>query len=117
MSFIVRWLGLEKRGARVGLRPHRDLELELDYADAYARCRDAIDRVLGASVAIDDPAGGLIEAAFGLVNSERLRCTVSRVDAGRTAVRIEAFFPAGTDVPEKSRNVDALADALSPPAG
>jgi hypothetical protein len=116
MSFIVRWLGLERPGARVGLRPHRDLELELDYDAAYARCMDAVERVLGATVAIDDRSGGLIEAAFGLVNSERVRCTFSRVDSNRTALRIEAFFPAGTAVPETSRNVDALAAALSLPA-
>jgi len=113
MKFLTRWLGLERPGARVGLRPHRDLELALDYAVAYARCRTAIETVLGATVFTDDEKTGFLEAGFGLVNSERLRCTVSRIDDERTAVRIEAFFPAGVDVPATSRNVDALAAALA----
>jgi hypothetical protein len=112
MKFLTRWLGLERPGARVGLRPHRDVEVALDYATAYARCRAAIDAVLGATVFVDDEKTGFLEAGFGLVNSERLRCSVSRIDDARTAIRIEAFFPAGVDVPETSRNVDAMANAL-----
>ena len=117
MKFLTRWLGFERPGARVGLRPHRDVELPLDVATAYARCRAALDSVLGASILVDDEKTGFIEAGFGLVNSERLRCTLSRIDAGHTAIRIEAFFPAGVDVPASSRNVDALADALAATAG
>ncbi|HTA40138.1 MAG TPA: hypothetical protein VK760_13725 [Candidatus Acidoferrales bacterium] len=113
MKFLTRWLGLERPGARVGLRPHRDLELALDYAAAYARCRAAIETVLGATVFVDDEKTGFIEAGFGLVNSERLRCTVSRIDDAHTAIRVEAFFPAGVDVPATSRNVEALAAALT----
>jgi hypothetical protein len=113
MKFLTRWLGLEPPGARVGLRPHRDVELAAGYDRAYEACRDAIERVLGAAIAIDDPKGGLIEAAFGLVNSERLRCTLTRVDDAHTGVRIEAIFSAGVEVPKTSRNVEALADALS----
>ena len=113
MKFLTRWLGLERPGARGGLRPHRDVELSLDFAAAYARCRTSIDTVLGATILVDDEKTGFIEAGFGLVNSERLRCTLSRIEAGRTSIRIEAFFPAGVDVPETSRNVDALADALA----
>jgi hypothetical protein len=112
MKFLTRWLGLERAGARVGLRPHRDLEVALDYAAAYARCRAAIDAVLGATILVDDEKTGFIEAGFGLVNSERVRCRLSQLGAGHTAIRIEAFFPAGVDVPESSRNVDALAAAL-----
>jgi hypothetical protein len=113
MKFLTRWLGLERPGARVGLRPHRDLELALDYAAAYARCRAAIDAVLGATILVDDEKTGFIEAGFGLVNSERLRCTLTQMDSGHTALRIEAFFPAGVDVPATSRNVDALAAAIA----
>ena len=113
MKFLTRWLGFERPGARVGLRPHRDVELPLDFGAAHARCRAAIDTVLGATVFVDDEKTGFIEAGFGLVNSERLRCTLSPIDAGHTAIRIEAFLPAGVDVPATSRNVDALADALA----
>jgi len=108
-------LGLERRPARVGLRPHRDVDLETSYDDAFERCRAAIEFVLGASILREDRAGGLIEAGFGLVNSERVRCSLTSVDAARTGVRIEALFAAGVDVPESSRNVDALAAALAQP--
>ena len=113
MKFLTRWLGFERPGARVGLRPHRDVEVPLDFTSAYGRCRAALDGVLGASIFVDDEKTGFIEAGFGLVNSERLRCTLSTIDGARTAIRVEAFFPAGVDVPATSRNVDALADALA----
>lgn len=116
MKFLTRWLGLEPPGARVGLRPHRNIELATNYERAYAMCRDAIVRILGATISIDDEKDGLIEGAFGLVNSERLRCTLTRVDDATTAIRIEAIFAAGVEVPKTSRNVEALAAALETPA-
>jgi hypothetical protein len=113
MKFLTRWLGLEPPGARVGLRPHRNIELPVPYDRANQMCREAMVQVLGAAIAIDDEKGGLIEGAFGLVNSERLRCTLTRIDDNTTAVRIEAIFAAGAEVPKTSRNVEALAAALS----
>jgi hypothetical protein len=111
-NFILKWLGLGKPAPAIGLRPHRDLDLPLDYDAAYARVLSAIELTLGANVTIDDRRAGFVEAAFGLVNSERVRCTLERVDASNTRVRIEAFFPAGAAVPAQSRAVDALADTL-----
>lgn len=112
MSFIMRWLGLAKPAPAVGLRPHRDVELPLDYDTAYARVLSAIELTLGANVTIDDRRAGFVEAAFGLVNNERVRCTLERLGASHTSVRIEAFFPAGATVQSSSRAVDALADTL-----
>lgn len=112
MSFIFRWLGLAKPAPAVGLRPHRDVELPCDYDAAYSRVLSAIELTLGANVAIDDRRSGLIEAAFGLVNSERVRCSFERLDPSNTRVRIEAFFPAGAMIQTNSRAVDALADTL-----
>jgi len=97
------------------LRPHRDVDLEAPYDAAFERCRAAIEFVLGASILVEDRAGGLIEAGFGLVNSERVRCSLAKIDATHTGVRIEALFAAGVEVPESSRNVDALAAALALP--
>jgi hypothetical protein len=111
VSFIRRWLNLAQDRQRVGLRPHRDVALRLDYDAAYDRVLAAIESALGAYVAIDDRRGGTIEAAFGLVNNERVRCRLQRA-GDVTAVRIEAFFPAGSAVHERSAAVDALADAL-----
>ena len=113
MSFIARWLNLAKDRRRVGLRPHSDVVLAAGYDAAYDSVLSAIELALGAYVAIDDRRGGLIEAAFGLVNNERVRCTLSRIDDSNTSVRIEAFFPAGASVRERSRAVDALADYLA----
>lgn len=112
MSFIRRWLNLAQDRQRVGLRPHRDVMLPLEYDAAYDRVLAAIESALGAYVAIDDRRGGTIEAAFGLVNNERVRCTLERGSGAATAVRIEAFFPAGSAVRERSAAVDALAGAL-----
>jgi hypothetical protein len=112
MSFIARWLNLTKDRKQVGLRPHRDVEVAAGYDAAYDRVLRGVELALGAYLAIDDRRGGLIEAAFGLVNSERVRCTLQRTDDSHTAVRIEAFFPAGASVHDRSRAVDALADHL-----
>jgi hypothetical protein len=113
--FIMKWLGFGKPKPTVGLRPHRDVDLDGGYDVAYSRVLSGIELVLGANVTIDDRRGGLIEAAFGLVNSERVRCTLTRTDESHTHVRVEAFFPAGAAVPDQSRAVDALAEMLSRP--
>ncbi|HEY5426135.1 MAG TPA: hypothetical protein VIJ77_06245 [Candidatus Tumulicola sp.] len=112
MSFFFRWLNLSKDRQRVGLRPHRDLELPDGYEAAYDRVLRAIELVLGASIATDERRGGTIEAAFGLVNNERVRCTLRPIDDSHTAVRVEAFFPAGATVRDRSMAVEALADRL-----
>ncbi|MDE2481949.1 MAG: hypothetical protein KGN02_07145 [bacterium] len=111
MSFIRKWLKPET-SARIGLRPHRTVEVPLAYDAAYRRVLEAIEITLGANVTIDDRAGRMIEAGFGLVRSERIRVSFDIVDAERTSVRIEAFFAAGMTVPERSLAVDALAQAI-----
>jgi len=113
VSFIRKWLRPETT-AKIGLRPHRNITLEATYDEAYSRVLEALDATLGANVTIDDRKGGLIEAAFGLINSERVRVSFDREADGRTLARIEAFYPAGAAIPERSRNVEALADALEP---
>lgn len=113
MSFLARWLGWQRPNPRAGLRPHRDLELAGGYDETYDRVLAAIERVLGANVSIDDRRAGFIEAAFGLVNNERVRCYVERLEPERTAVRVEAVFGAGSTVPQRSAAVEALADALA----
>ena len=114
MSFLARWLGFGKPAPRVGLRPHVDLDLPLSYDDAFARALNGVEQALGAYVSVQDPRGGLVEAAFGLVNNERIRCTLERgPDPSRTRIRVEAIFPAGAQVQENSRAVDALAAYLS----
>jgi hypothetical protein len=112
MSFLVRWLNLARDRRPVGLRPHRDVVVEADFDATFDRVLRGMDGVLGAYVAAQDRDAGTIEAAFGLVNNERVRCTLQRTSGARTDVRIEAYFPAGSSVREHSRAVDALADYL-----
>lgn len=110
MSFIARWLNLAKERKPVGLRPHRDVDVDAGYEETRDRVMRGIEMALGAHAGSD--RGGIIEAAFGLVNSERVRCTLEQVGDARTQVRIEAYFPAGSSLREHSRAVDALADYL-----
>ncbi|MBV8117441.1 MAG: hypothetical protein JOZ01_05660 [Candidatus Eremiobacteraeota bacterium] len=115
MSFIARWLNLAKDRQNVGLRPHRDIVLETGYESAFDRVLRAVDGAIGAYVAVADRRGGTIEAAFGLVNNERVRCTLQPLDETHTTVRIEAFFPATSSVRARSDAVDTLADYLTRP--
>jgi hypothetical protein len=96
----------------LGLRPHREFVAAAEAETAYAQAFDALERVLGAAIVSTDRERGTIEAAFGLVNSERLIVTLERLDERRTRVIVEAFYPAGLRRPVRSRAVDALADAL-----
>ena len=111
MSFIARWLNLTRDRRPVGLRPHREIELDAGYDDARARVLQGIEVALGAYVAANRDA--VVEAAFGLVNNERVRCTLERSGETQTRVRIEAYFPAGSAVREHSRAVEVLADYLA----
>lgn len=111
MSFIARWLNLAKDRRPVGLRPHREVEIDAGFDEVYERVVRAVEVALGAYVAASDPSG-VVEAAFGLVNNERVRCTLAAAGAARTAVRIEAYFPAGAKIREHSQAVDVLARYL-----
>lgn len=107
---LLTWLGLQKATPIVGMRPHREIELAADIAQARERCLRALVEVAGANVQSDD--GRTIEAGFGIVNSERLRITLEPIDPATTQVRIEAFYPARLSPPPRSMAVDALTNAL-----
>jgi hypothetical protein len=111
MSFFFKWLK-PKTSSRIGLRPHRVVELPISYDAAYSRVLKAIEVTLGANVYIDDRKGRFIEAGFGLVNNERVRATFENPSETVTRVRVEAYFPAGAKIPQKSAAVDALANTL-----
>jgi hypothetical protein len=111
MSFIARWLDLRKQRRPVGLRPHGEVEIAASVEEAARRVRSAVADVLGAHVSSDD--GQTIDAAFGLVQSERIRCTLVANGAAATVVRVEAIYPPGRDIPERSNAVDAMLDALA----
>jgi hypothetical protein len=110
VSFILRWLDLRRQRRPVGLRPHGEVAVSASCEDTATRVRRAVADVLGAHVTSDD--GRTIEIAFGLVRSERLRCTLSPIDERQTHVRVEAVYPPGSPAPERSLSVDALLAAL-----
>jgi len=112
MNFLMKWLGLGKRSSHVGLRPHREVDVAQPFDVAYDRVMHAMESVLGAHIYRDDRAARTIDAGFGLVNNERVRVSFLIVDAMHTRILIEAMFPVGSAIPERSRAVDALADAL-----
>jgi hypothetical protein len=111
MSFLLKWLRPDT-SSRVGMRPHKNVELPLNIDEAYGRVKKLIDRELGANISIDDPKTHFIEATFGLINSERIRVSLEGIDENGTRVRIEAYYPAGMKIAEKSAAVNALANAL-----
>ena len=112
VAFLLQWLGLRGERPSVRLRPRREVVLDLGYEDAYRACLAEIERTLAANVYLSDPEHGVAEAGFGVVRSERIRCTVTADGDGRTRVSVEAIPQAGVQAPERSHNVDALADAL-----
>lgn len=111
MQFVRRWLDLRDERRPLALRASREVVLPLDYDATFDCVVAAVERRLGANLTDSDRAGGRIEAAFGLVNNERVRCFVQRLESQRTSVRIEALPPAGVSRP-RSAAVHALADAL-----
>jgi hypothetical protein len=111
MSFFLKWLK-PQTSSRIGLRPHRNVELNAPYDEAYDRVLQTIAVTLGANVYVDDRKNGFMEAGFGLVNNERIRVSFERSSSEMTRVRVEAYFPAGAKIPEKSAAVDVLADTL-----
>lgn len=114
MSSIVGWLIRTMRGKRtnVGMRPHREFIAARPQADVFAAARDAIERTIGANVYRASESEGTIEAAFGLVNHERLIVSLEALDVRQTRVVVEAFYPAGVERPARSQAVEILADTL-----
>ena len=111
MSFILKWLRPET-SSRIGMRPHRNVDVSLAIDAAYRQTLKLIDRELGANISVDDPKAFFIEATFGLINSERIRVNFEAIDPSNTRVRIEAYYPAGMKIAEKSIAVETLAKAL-----
>jgi hypothetical protein len=109
---MIAWLGMA-RPKTVALHPSRTIELALPKDEAFARCVDGIERVLGGVIREAQRDRGTIEAGFGLIFSERLTCTVSTIDATHARVVIEARRGAQAATAMPSSYVDALADYLT----
>lgn len=109
---MIAWLGIA-RPTTIALHPSRTIELALSQGEAFDRCRDGIERVLGGVIREADRKRGTIEAGFGLIFSERLTCTVSAINATHSRVVIEARRGAQAATAMPSSYVDALADYLT----
>ncbi|GAC1390530.1 MAG: hypothetical protein NVSMB31_07610 [Vulcanimicrobiaceae bacterium] len=109
MNFIAKWLGLgvENSGG-IAVRPSRTMEIGLSYDAAFARCLQGLAEVVGANVREADSQRGTIDATFGLTFSERLACSIARIDETRTRVTIESRRIAGTSLPKDSAVLDRL---------
>lgn len=110
---FMRWLGLDRAPARVGMRPSRVVELAVPYDTAFDAVCDGIVGVLGGTVSEADRKRGYVEASFGLTFSERIVCTLERIDDARTRVTVEARRQVQAAPPEASSYVDALANYLA----
>ncbi|MDP9018172.1 MAG: hypothetical protein M3N19_07615 [Candidatus Eremiobacteraeota bacterium] len=109
MSFIAKWLGLSvDTQSGIAVRPARSIEIDLSYDAAFARCLQGLNDIVGAQVRDADLASGTIDATFGLMFSERLACSVTRIDATKTHVLLESRRIAGTSLPKDSAVLDRL---------
>lgn len=111
MKFIRDWLRVE-RPQSVALHPSQTLELDEPYSTAFERCVRGIEDVLGGVIRDSSEQRGSIEAAFGLINSERLTCTLTSLDERRTRVLIESRRGASAQPAKSSQYVRALAEFL-----
>ena len=110
---LLRWLGLHRTVTPVGMRPSRVVECDATYDRAFDRVCEGIGGILGGTVREADRNRGYIEASFGLTFSERIACTIERIDDARTRVTVEARRQIQARPTERSSYVDALADYLA----
>ncbi len=113
MSFLLKWLGLNiERSSNIGLRPSRTLELELPFEAAFERCIEALENDLGAIVRDRNPQTGSIDASFGLMFSERIACSLTKIDQTHTMIRIESHRSAQIELPKDTQVLDRLTQFL-----
>ncbi len=110
-SSLMRWLGLKRTTVR--LRPSRTLLLDMSYDAAFDRACEGLVSVLGGTVRETDRARGYVEASFGLTFSERIACSIERVDDAHARITVEARRQIQAQPKEESSYVDALADYLT----
>lgn len=111
MSFLLRWLGLTiDRPEGLSVRPARTLDVPLPFDEAFDRCMSGLRDAVGANIAASDRAAGTIEATFGLINSERIACTVRRDGATQSLVTVESRRIAGAGLSKGSAVLERLAE-------
>lgn len=112
MKFFRDWLRVE-RPSGVALHASETIELEIPCGEVFALCTRGIEDVLGGATRSRDPERGTIEATFGLVDSERITCTLEPLGAQRTRVIVESRRGARPQPAQPSQYVRALAEFLT----
>lgn len=112
MKFLRDWLRVE-RPSGVGLHASRTIDLEEPRPEVFARCVRGIEDVLGGVIRERDQERGTIEATFGLIDSERLTCTLQSLEGGGTRAIIESRRGASPEPAKPSEYVRALAEFLT----
>lgn len=111
MSFLLRWLGLTiDRPEGLSVRPARTLEVALPFEEAFERCMSGLRDGVGANISACDQEAGTIEAAFGLINSERIACMVRRGGATTSVITIESRRIAGSGLSKSSAVLERLSE-------
>lgn len=116
MKFLRDWLRVD-RPAGVALHATQTVELDRPRDAVFAACLRGIEDVLGGIVRSQDEEHGAIEATFGLIDSERLSCTVTALEPQRTRVVIESRRGARPEPAKSSDYVRALAEFLQNSTG
>ena len=113
MKFLREWLRIDRPS---GIAPHASETIEVDCtgAQAFAQCVAGIETVLGGVVRDADERVGRIEATFGLIDSERLTCTITPLGGSRARVVIESRRGASPQPAKPSQYVRTLAAFLRP---
>jgi hypothetical protein len=112
VKFLRDWLRVE-RPAGVATHASRTIEVDQAYDQAFAQCVRGVEEVLGGAVREANVQSGMIEATFGLINSERLTCLLSRIQANRTRIIIESRRGISAEPAKPSEYVRTLADFLT----
>lgn len=113
IRFLKRWLRVE-RPSGVWLNPSTTIAVDAPIDDVFARALRGIEWTLGGHIRAADRDAGTIEASFGLVNSERLTCTLE-ADGATTRVRITSRRGPDAEQRRRSDYVEALAAYLASP--
>ncbi|HEY9179192.1 MAG TPA: hypothetical protein VIO32_00650 [Candidatus Baltobacteraceae bacterium] len=111
MKFLRDWLRIE-RPAGVAPNAAQRVEIAAPFPQAWRTCLRGIEDVLGGTVREADERRGTIEATFGLVNSERLTCSLRKESETVTEVLIQSRRGATVQPAKPSQYVRALAEFL-----
>ena len=111
MKFLRDWLRIERPSAIAPAASQR-VEIDLPFDEVWRKCIVGIEDVLGGAIREADERRGTIEATFGLVNSERLTCSLIGRSETVIEVLIQSRRGASAEPAKPSQYVRALAQFL-----